>query len=67
MSIVTQIVDRCHVADSMRDVLRYVISRMKDGKRTWRGLSRHERRAIVSEMCKRHRANRDLYDYVMKG
>lgn len=63
--MISLIVSRCHVADSNREVLRYVISRMKPGY--WRGLSRELRREIMREVFEEHRLNRETYIGVMSG
>ena len=65
--MISQIVGRCHIGEDYTDVLRYVITRIKGKKKTWRKLPREERREIVREVCKEHKANRELYNYVMRG
>jgi hypothetical protein len=65
MTIISMIVDRCHVADSYPQVLRYVISRMKRGKKQWREATREQRREVVRELVDTHKANRELYRMVM--
>ena len=63
--IVRQIVDRCHVADSFRKVLRYMISRMQGG--AWKACSKKVKRALWKDMVKAHENNQKLYNFVTKG
>ena len=65
--MVSQIVGRCHVAESNRKVLRYFISRLKDGYQTWRALTRKQRRYWMRQVFAEHKANRDLYRDVWGG
>ncbi|HQR20096.1 MAG TPA: hypothetical protein PKV98_04475 [Burkholderiaceae bacterium] len=65
--IVNQIVDRVHVGRSNRDVIGYVASRMKDGRRTFLRLPRETRREIMQAAVARHAENRGTYTYVMGG
>jgi hypothetical protein len=66
-SIVHQIVDRRHVGESNREVIRYFISRLRDGMATWRTMSRAERKKWLRWVIKAHGENRALYQKVMKG
>jgi hypothetical protein len=64
--IVRQIIDRdCHVAWSYRDVIRHVISRLRDGRATYRRMSRQERREFIRQCITCHKYNRRLYLDVM--
>lgn len=65
--IVRLLVDRCHAADSYRDVLAYVISRLRDRRATWRSMSRASRRALMEQVKARHLENRKLYVSVVTG
>ena len=65
MLITDMIVDRCNVADRYPEVLRYVISRMREGKRSWRSLERNVRREYLKAIIGRHKINRELYRRVM--
>ncbi len=65
--MISMLVGRCHVGERDSAVLRYVVSRLKDGKQTWRGISRERRREIVGEVVREHRENRQLYVDVMSG
>lgn len=67
MEIVHQIVDRCHVGETPRAVIRTVIGRVRGGYRTWHALPRSERRAILKAAVDRHRQNQRLYRLVMSG
>ncbi len=57
--------DRCHVGDSNRTVLRYLISRIKGKYRGWIAMPRDKRKAIMAEVVRVHAENRGLYSFVM--
>lgn len=59
--MIAMIVGRCHVGDSYLKVLRYVISRTKAG--AFAKLPRKERRKLIREVFKQHKANRDLFNF----
>ena len=64
--IVKQIIDRdCHVGLPNREVIRHVISRLKDGHATYRAMPRSDRRLLMQQCVQRHRENRELYVAVM--
>ena len=64
--IVKQIIDRdCHVGLPNREVIRHVISRLKDGYVTFRSMSRSDRRLLMQQCVEQHRENRELYIAVM--
>jgi hypothetical protein len=64
--IVSQIVDRCHVGQSNRAVIRYFISRLrKPTYQTWRKTPRAERRQWLTWVIQCHADNRKLYREVM--
>lgn len=65
--IIRQVVDRCHVGDTNREVIRYVISRFKRGYQTYRMIPKHTRRSILLAIIGIHRNNRQLYIHVMRG
>jgi len=65
--IVQQIVNRCHVGQSNRQVTRYLISRMRHGWQTFQAMSKPERRELMKQIIAQHRANRKLYRAVMSG
>jgi hypothetical protein len=67
MNIISQIVDRLPVTAGKLAVIRYVISRMKDGYKTFRGLPKASRRDIIKRALGQHRDNQVLYSYVMGG
>lgn len=66
-AIVRQIVGRCHVGESDSKVIRYFVSRLKRGYRTWRELPRAERKQWMRWVIGEHSDNRALYDCVMRG
>jgi hypothetical protein len=65
--IVRMVVDRCHVGDSNRRVIRYVISRLKKKHRGFRAMSRSQRRDLLRQIVTVHTENRELYRDVMRG
>ena len=65
--MIRQIVDRCHVGESNRAVIKYVISRLKRKYKTWTAMPRGDRKTMMREIIRIHRANRKLYHDVMKG
>jgi hypothetical protein len=66
--IVRQIIDRdCHVSMKGREVVRHVISKLRDGYRTFRALPKRDRRQLIDDCLRHHRANVDLYVFVMRG
>lgn len=66
-SIVRTIVGRRHVGESNRSVIRYFVSRLKRGYRTWHALPRAERKQWLRWIIQAHTENRGLYNYVMNG
>lgn len=66
-SLIGQIVGRCHVSDSDRRVIRYVIGRLRDGYGTFRAMSKGQRRRLLRESIRAHRKNQVLYAVVMRG
>ena len=66
--IVRQIINRdCHVSMSNRDVIRHVVSKLRDGCRTFRSMPRPDRRALMTQCIRQHRENVELYVDVMCG
>lgn len=65
--MISMIVERCHVGESYMKVIRYVISCMEDGYKTFAALPRERRRWVMLEIIKEHKENRDLYNGVMGG
>lgn len=59
--IIGQIVDRCCVAASNRSVIKYFISRLKYGHKTWKTISRPTRKQIMCDVIERHEGNWRLY------
>lgn len=58
--MISNIVSRCHVSDSHREVLEYVISRLKKGAWAKMPLSQ---KVKFARMCKEaHDANRELFN-----
>lgn len=66
--IVRQIIDRdCHVSMSNRAVIRHVVSKLKDGHKTFRAMPKVDRRRLMEGCISVHRQNWKLYAYVMHG
>ena len=64
--IVRLIIDRdCHVGMSYRAVMRHVISRLRNGYRTFRAMPPEDRKELLRQCRDRHRENRELYVAVM--
>jgi len=59
------LVSRLHVGSSNLTVIRYVISRLKNGYATFKVLPKKERVYLMQECIKEHKENRDLYNQVM--
>ena len=50
--IIRQIIDRdCHVSWSNRRVIRHVVSKLRDGQRTFRAMPREDRRTLLSHVA----------------
>ena len=65
--MIRQIVNRCHVGQSDLQVIRYVISRLKHGFKTWQTIERVERKRMLRQAVMVHHENQAFYGYVMKG
>lgn len=66
--IIRQIIDRdCHVSLSGREVVRHVISKLKEGYETFRAMSKRDRRQLIEDCLTQHQANWRLYARVMNG
>lgn len=64
--IVRQIIDRdCHVVEPNLAVVRHVVSKLRDGYETFRGLPKQELRRFIEDCLAVHRANRAEYEAVM--
>jgi acyl-CoA reductase-like NAD-dependent aldehyde dehydrogenase len=66
-SSVERIVGRCHVGDSDRRIIRYFISRLKKGYKTWAAAPVAERKQYLRWIIQAHRENQSLYRSVMTG
>lgn len=66
-AMVRQILGRVHVGQSNRAAIRYFVSRLRNGHRTWRTLSRSDRREWMQAVLRQHAANRAEYRSVMGG
>lgn len=67
-AMLRMLVDRCHVGESNRAVIRYVVSRLrKPHWKTFRGMPREARREMMRAVIRIHAENRELYAQVMRG
>lgn len=65
--IIRQIVARCHVGESNLAVIRYVVSRLKEQRKTFLAMKRQQRRKLIRDTISAHAQNRKLYRAVMCG
>ena len=65
--MIRMLVGRCHVGESNKRVIRYVISRLKDKETTFWSLSNAQRKGLMQACIKEHAENRQLYNDVMRG
>lgn len=64
--IVAQIINRnCHVGWSNRSVIRHVISKLRHGQKTFRAMTKEERKLLMRQCIEQHRKNGALYREVM--
>ncbi len=63
--MIAMLVGRCHVGDTNREVLSYVVSCLKKG--SWEALPSLTRRSVIRECLNEHKENRKLYRAVMTG
>ena len=66
-AIIRQIVNRVHVGESNLRMIRYSISKLREGYDTYARMPRNARREFLRECIKVHTANRMLYISVMSG
>lgn len=66
--IVRQIINRdCHVSESNKNVVRHVISKLRDGYQTLRTMPAQDRRLLIEQCVEQHRSNLKEYVEVMSG
>jgi len=53
------IVDRCHVGDTPREVIRFFRRRIR--RRAWSAMGRRERRELLRAILERHEENREVF------
>ncbi len=66
MNIIRQIVGRCNVGMTNKQVIRYVISRLKHKESTFWSMSKSDRRYLMETAIREHKENRQLYRDVMR-
>lgn len=64
ISVIRQIVNRCHIGDSNISVIKYVISRTNKG--AWRKLDKLQRKELMLQAIKCHKENRKLYSFIQR-
>ena len=64
--IIEQCVNRCHVSESNRAVIKYVISRLRKGYDTFRAMPKKDRKTMMRMCIYVHSENRSLYNLVMR-
>lgn len=67
MSAVSMIVGRRSVGEDYLSVVRYVLSRLKGGRRAFLASDKESRRELLSHIIKTHRRNRNVYTQVTGG
>lgn len=65
--IIRHLVGNCHVGMSDTAVIRHIISRLKEGYKTWKGLDKEQRKKFMRQAVYCHRENQGLYHYVTRG
>ena len=66
--LVRQIIDRdCHVSMSNRAVIHHVISKLRDGYQTFRGMPKRDRKDLLRQCIAVQRQNVRFYRQVMGG
>ena len=63
--ILGQIVGRCHVSDSVEDVIKYAKSRLQ--KDAWESMHYQQKQVFLTLCWEIHHVNRELYQNVMGG
>lgn len=56
------LVGQCHVRDSYTDVVRFVISKIKNN---WKDIPREDRLLVIQQILEAHKTNRKVYKEVM--
>jgi hypothetical protein len=65
--ILAQIVDRCHVSDSLDKVVGYAISRLKKGQKDFDTFPLSKQEKFINDCDKIHKANQKTFLHVMRG
>jgi hypothetical protein len=65
-SDIRRIVGRCHVSESNRRVIRYFISKLRNGHAAFRAIPRQQRHFLMRQVITVHKANQNLYLKVMR-
>lgn len=67
MSDVHFLVNKCHVSMTNREVIKFIISKIKGKYKGWRALPRDRRKYIMRAAIQYHRENFEVYAIVMGG
>lgn len=66
--IIKQVIDRdCHVGESNLCVVRHVISKLRNGYRTFKEMPKRDRKLFIQQCLHHHRENLKTYVEVMSG
>lgn len=65
--MIRMLVGRRHVGESNLRVVRYVLSRLAGGRRSFFKLARRQRRKLIKDIVREHAHNRRIYVQVMGG
>lgn len=62
---IRQIIDRCHVSQSNKSIIKYLVSRMKEKHKGWLKNPKDKRKLAMKQAIHVHNQNKDLYRKVM--
>ncbi len=65
--MIKMLIDKCHIGDSDREVIKFFIGNLKRGHETWVTVPKGARRKMMKEIVRVHRNNQFLYGSVMGG
>ena len=66
-AMISMIVNRCHISNSNTEVIRTVISTLKEGHDTFSRMSKYNRRQLMKLAIEYHQTNVELFYTVMTG
>lgn len=66
--IIRQVINRdCHVAESNKQVVQHVVSKLRQGLATFRQMTPQDRKLFIEQCLIQHKANQQEYQQVMYG